>query len=222
MQRQGLLWALLWCGGSEEEGEGMGAAGVGGGTGWRCGGPGARAEVAPCAGSAAGLPRRSLRDGGEWCRECSSAQAMSAETRPQEVNSLVLPSCAHASAPSVSCPCVLRGPHSLWPLLGCPWQTSSLSSYFLLSEQGRHSFVFPHSTDQLSVIAVGLLLLMSGNCPRSLSLCFCPFYIYLYMYITPLYLINIVVPLCGMCGWSVPTYTHFLCLVGGDANSSMT
>lgn len=28
-----------------------------------------------------------------------------------------------------------------------------------------------------------------------------------------MYLVNIIVPVCGMCGWSVPTHTHFLCLV---------
>lgn len=104
------------------------------------------------------------------------SRPMSAETRAQEGElfgglSSVLQSCAHTSVPSVSC---LR---SVWPLLGCQPQTSSVSSYFLLSEQGTHSFVFPQSSDQLSIIAVGLFLLMSGNISLSLSLCFYPFHI---------------------------------------------
>lgn len=61
---------------------------------------------------------------GGWCRACWSAEAMSAETRAQEgelfggLNS-VLQSCAHTSVPSVSCLRLLRGPYSVWPLLGC-------------------------------------------------------------------------------------------------------
>lgn len=107
---------------------------------------------------------------GGWCRECLSAEAMSAETQAQEGElfgglSLVLQSCAHASLPNVSCLRLLRGLYSVWPLLECQQQTSSVSSYFLLSEQGMHSFVFPQSRDQLSIIAVGLLLLMSGSLP---------------------------------------------------------
>lgn len=51
-----------------------------------------------------------------WCRECSSAEAMSAETQAQEGElsgglSLVLLSCALTSIPSVSC---LR----LWSIFG--------------------------------------------------------------------------------------------------------
>lgn len=88
-----------------------------------------------------------------------------------------------------------------------------------------HSFVFPHSSDQLSIIAVGLLLLMSGNFPLSLSLRFYPFYIYIY------YTIVSTQHNCASLWdvWLVCAYIHPLSsvpgitlLVGGDTNSSMT
>lgn len=103
------------------------------------------------------------------------------------------------------------------------WSASSISSYFLLSEQGMHSFVFPQSRDQLPIIALGLLLLMSGNFPFSLSLCF----------IHSIYIFYTVVSNQHICAslwdvWLVCAYIHPLSvpgitlLDGGDTNSSMT
>lgn len=86
-----------------------------------------------------------------------------------------------------------------------------------------HSFVFPHSSDQLSVIAVGLLLLMSGNFPLSLSLCF---YNSIYIFYTVVSNQHNCASLWDV--WLVCAYTHPLSvpgitlLVGGDTNSSMT
>lgn len=62
--------------------QGKGAACVVRGTGWAVCGVWARVGVAQCAASPAGS--LAFEEMGEWCRECSSAEAVPAEARARE------------------------------------------------------------------------------------------------------------------------------------------
>lgn len=164
---------------------------------------------------------------GSWCKKPSAAKAMPAQAQERELPngpSPVLQSHAYTSAPSVSCLPLLHASILNLPTIGVP-VLSQLSIILLpVVRPRRVLFCFSMLEQPLVYHCCRLTSAYVGQLAPSSFPMLLPI---LYMYFAPLYLLNIILPLCGMRGWSV--YTDPLSVPGiitllaeGEANSSMT
>lgn len=121
--------------------------------------------------------------------------------------------------PSAACVCcVVRCGH-------CRGASRKQARYRLTSccqSKACTPLFFPSPVASCFITAVGLLLLMSGNFPLSLSLRFYPFYIYFYSVVSNQHNCASLWDVWLVCAYIQPLSVPGITLLdGGDANSSM-